>query len=61
MYFLKKILIVIGNEGDGISKKVKEKCDFLVKIPMLGDISSLNASVSGAILMYEVVRQNYGG
>lgn len=52
--------LVIGNEGEGISEKVKEKCDFLVKIPMFGDISSLNASVSGAVLMYEIVRQNYG-
>lgn len=54
------IALVIGNEGRGISRIVKEKCDFLVKIPMLGKITSLNASTSAAILMYEVVRQKYG-
>ena len=53
------IALVIGNEGKGISRIVKEKCDVLVKIPMVGKISSLNASASAAILIYEVVRQNY--
>ncbi len=53
------IALVIGNEGKGISRLVKEKCDVLVKIPMSGNISSLNASTSAAILIYEVVRQNY--
>lgn len=53
------IALVIGNEGKGISRLVKEKCDFLLKIPMLGKISSLNASTSAAILIYEVLRQNY--
>lgn len=50
--------LVIGNEGKGISKKIKEKCDVLVKIPLLGEVSSLNASTSAAVLIYEVVRQN---
>ncbi len=49
--------LVIGSEGEGISRLVKEKCDFLVKIPMFGDINSLNASVAAAILMYESSRQ----
>lgn len=53
------IALVIGNEGKGISRLVKEKCDFLLKIPMLGKISSLNASTSAAILIYEVLRQNH--
>lgn len=49
--------IVIGSEGDGISRLVSENCDFHVKIPMSGEMSSLNASVSAAIIMYEAVRQ----
>jgi len=49
--------LVIGGEGGGLSRLVKENCDYLVKIPMLGKISSLNASVSAALVMYEVVRQ----
>lgn len=49
--------LVIGSEGEGISRLVKEKCDFLVKIPMFGDINSLNASVAAAVLMYEASRQ----
>lgn len=49
--------LVIGSEGEGISRLVKEKCDFLVEIPMFGDVNSLNASVAAAVLMYEVVRQ----
>lgn len=49
--------LVIGNEGKGISRLVSEKCDVLIKIPMFGNISSLNASTSAAILIYEVVRQ----
>lgn len=53
-----KIALVIGNEGDGISRLVKENCDVLVKIPMMGKINSLNASVAAAISMYEVSRQN---
>jgi 23S rRNA (guanosine2251-2'-O)-methyltransferase len=48
--------IVIGSEGEGIRRLVKEKCDFLVRIPMFGKIDSLNASVAGALVMYEAVR-----
>ena len=51
------LAIVIGSEGFGMSRLVKENCDFLVKIPMKGKITSLNASVSAGIIMYEVVRQ----
>ncbi|MCR4651989.1 MAG: 23S rRNA (guanosine(2251)-2'-O)-methyltransferase RlmB [Lachnospiraceae bacterium] len=49
--------LVIGNEGDGVSRLVKEKCDFVASIPMKGDIDSLNASVSAGILGFEIVRQ----
>lgn len=49
--------IVIGSEGDGISRLVKEKCDFVASIPMNGEINSLNASVAAAVLMYEALRQ----
>ena len=49
--------IVIGNEGKGISELVKKNCDFLVKIPMKGKVTSLNASVSTGIIMYEAVKQ----
>ncbi len=51
------IAIVIGNEGSGIGRLVKETCDFMVSLPMLGEVSSLNAAVAGAVVMYEVVRQ----
>lgn len=51
------IAIVIGSEGEGIGRLVKETCDYLVKIPMKGEITSLNAGVAAAILMFEVVRQ----
>ena len=49
--------LVIGNEGEGVSRLVKEKCDFVASIPMFGDIDSLNASVSMGVLSYEMVRQ----
>ena len=52
--------IVIGSEGDGMSRLVTENCDFLVSIPMKGQISSLNASAAAAILLYEAVRQRLG-
>lgn len=55
------VAIVVGSEGEGISRIVKEKCDFLVQIPMLGEITSLNASVAGALMIYEVVRARIGG
>lgn len=51
------VAIVIGSEGFGMNKLVKNNCDFLIKIPMKGKISSLNASVSAGIVMYEVVKQ----
>jgi len=51
------IAIVIGNEGDGISRLVKESCDFMISLPMLGEMSSLNASVAAGVVMYEIVRQ----
>lgn len=53
------IALVIGNEGEGISRLVKEKCDFLVSIPMPGAMSSLNASVAAAVCMYEIVRRKH--
>ena len=53
--------IVIGNEGKGISEKVKKNCDFNVKIPMKGKITSLNASVSTGIIVYEAVKQRIVG
>ena len=49
--------LVIGNEGKGVSRLVKEKCDFVARIPMNGDIDSLNASVATGVLAYEIVRQ----
>ncbi len=48
---------VIGNEGKGMGRLIKEKCDFLVKLPMAGRLNSLNASVAAGVLMYEVIRQ----
>lgn len=50
------IAIVIGSEGEGMSRLTRENCDFIVKIPMKGKINSLNASVSAGIIMYEVIR-----
>lgn len=51
------LAIVIGSEGFGMSRLVKENCDFLVKIPMKGKVTSLNASVSAGIVIYEAVKQ----
>ncbi|MFD2615235.1 23S rRNA (guanosine(2251)-2'-O)-methyltransferase RlmB [Paenibacillus gansuensis] len=51
------IAIVIGNEQKGVGRLIKEKCDFLLKLPMFGQINSLNASVAAGVFMYEVVRQ----
>jgi len=53
--------LVIGGEGSGVSRLVKDKCDFVVSIPMKGRITSLNASNAASILMYEVVRQRLNG
>ncbi len=49
--------LVIGNEGEGVSRLVREKCDYIASIPMKGDIDSLNASVAAGVLAYEIVRQ----
>ena len=49
--------LVIGNEGEGVSRLVRENCDFTATIPMKGDIDSLNASVAAGVLAYEIVRQ----
>ena len=60
MYDLKlkgPIGMVIGNEGEGVSRLIREKCDFTAAIPMKGDIDSLNASVAAGVLAYEIVRQ----
>ena len=51
------LCIVVGSEGAGISRLVKEKCDFVVSIPMKGEINSLNASVAASVIMYEALRQ----
>ena len=53
----RKTCLIIGSEGNGISRLVREKCDFIIRIPMKGKINSLNASVAAGIAIYEVVRQ----
>lgn len=53
--------LVIGNEGEGVGRLVKEACDFTASIPMRGDIDSLNASVAAGVLAYEILRQRIGG
>lgn len=52
-----KIVIIIGNEGKGMSRLVKEQCDFIASIPMLGKVNSLNASVASAIILFEAIRK----
>lgn len=52
--------LVVGNEGEGVSRLMKENCDFVAGIPMKGDIDSLNASVAAGVLAYEIVRQRLG-
>ncbi|MDF2567889.1 MAG: rlmB, partial [Oscillospiraceae bacterium] len=54
------VALVIGSEGKGITKLIKEKCDFVVTLQMCGKVNSLNASVAGGILMYEIARQRLG-
>lgn len=54
------ICLVIGSEGFGISRLVKKNCDFIVKMPMVGNVTSLNASVAGSILLYEIFKQRIG-
>ena len=51
-----KIALIIGNEGKGMSRLVMDSCDYIAKIPMVGKINSLNASVASGIMIYEVVR-----
>ena len=51
------VALVVGNEGKGISRLLKDNCDFTLRIPMKGKVGSLNASVAASILLYEVVRQ----
>ena len=55
-----KIALVIGNEGNGMSRIIRESCDFIAEIPMYGKINSLNASVAAGIMIYEVIRQKKG-
>ena len=55
------VAVVVGNEGRGLRRLVRERCDVIVKIPLLGRIGSLNASVAGALVMYEAVRQRRKG
>lgn len=57
--FKESIALVVGSEGNGVSHLVKQKCDFVVSLPLRGKITSLNASVSAGVLMYEVVRQRF--
>jgi 23S rRNA (guanosine2251-2'-O)-methyltransferase len=51
--------LVIGSEGKGMGRLIREKCDFLINLPMAGHVTSLNASVAAAILMYEVYRKRH--
>ena len=51
------VALIVGSEGNGVSRLIKEKSDFVVSLPMRGKITSLNASVAAGILMYEVARQ----
>ncbi len=55
-----KVALIVGNEGNGMSKIIREECDFIAKIPMYGKVNSLNASVAAGIMIYEVVRQKKG-
>ena len=51
------LALVVGSEGEGLRRLVRERCDFLVQMPMRGMVTSLNASVAGSIVLYEVLRQ----
>ena len=53
--------LVVGNEGEGVGRLVRENCDYQAGIPMFGEIDSLNASVAAGVLAYEIVRQRIGG
>ncbi len=54
-------VLVIGSEGRGLSRLIRDTCDEIVSLPMLGEITSLNASVAGSVLLYEILRQRRGG
>jgi len=54
------VCLVIGSEGQGVSRLVRENCDFIMSIPLAGRVNSLNSSVAAAVLMYEIVRQRHG-
>ncbi|AQL56860.1 23S rRNA (guanosine(2251)-2'-O)-methyltransferase RlmB [Abyssicoccus albus] len=54
-----KLAIVIGSEGEGMSRLVKDECDFLIKMPMVGHVNSLNASIATSLIMYELHRKDY--
>jgi 23S rRNA (guanosine2251-2'-O)-methyltransferase len=55
------LALVVGSEGEGVRRLVRERCDFLVQLPMRGQVTSLNASVAGSIVLYEVLRQRKAG
>ena len=57
--FTQPLVLVVGGEGKGLSRLLAEKCDWLVKLPLGGELESLNASVAGGVLMYEAVRQRW--
>ena len=54
------VALVVGSEGNGIGRLVREQCDFVLSLPMLGQVNSLNASVACGILLYETARQRQG-
>ena len=54
------VALIVGSEGRGMNRLLKDKCDVMVTLPMCGEITSLNASVAGGIIMYEVARQRLG-
>ena len=54
------VALIVGSEGKGMSRLLREKCDAVVSLPMAGNLTSLNASVAGGIIMYEVARQRMG-
>jgi 23S rRNA (guanosine2251-2'-O)-methyltransferase len=55
------LALVVGSEGSGLRRLVREKCDFLVRLPMLGRVASLNAAVAGSVALYEIERQRRAG
>ena len=53
------VVLIIGNEGKGMSRLLEKQCDYIVSLPMVGKISSLNASVSAGVLMYEIFNKRF--